>query len=139
MSFIRKSILLFLLAALFLLSACSLSVEKKIPGAWRVEDVNFVAEDPAFLDSASIARTIKDQKAILYELNADHSMKIRTGSSTIDGSWMYNKEDKGVYVIFSGTLDNLLLGKYEKGKLINEEKDEGFTITTIFSKERKLN
>ena len=103
-----------------------------------MENVSYLAADPAIMDSASIARTIRDQKAILYELYEDHSMKIRTGSSTIEGSWMYNKEDKGVYVIFAGTLENLLLGMYEKGKLINEEKEEGITITTVFFKERKL-
>jgi len=39
--------------------------------------------------------------------------------------------------VFKGSFDTVLLGRYEEGKLINEESRPDIKITTIFSKEKK--
>jgi hypothetical protein len=38
-------------------------------------------------------------------------------------------------MVFTGTFDTVLLGRYEKGKLINEEEKPDIRITTIFVKQ----
>jgi hypothetical protein len=40
-------------------------------------------------------------------------------------------------MVFAGTFDTILLGRYEDGKLINEENRPDIKITTTFIKEDK--
>jgi hypothetical protein len=60
--------------------------------------------------------------------------RIRAGYSTFTGTWVYKNSDQSVYMVFSGTLDTILLGKYEDGKLVNKEIRPEIEITTIFAK-----
>lgn len=138
MRYLTRSVFYMVILSLLIISSCNRSKEDRIAGAWRVENVEF--DDPeGVLDPAMVNSIIKNQKSILYELYKDRSMKVRTGSSVIEGSWMYNKEDKGVYVMFADNLENSLLGKYIDGKLVNEDVEDSLKIKTTFFKERKLN
>jgi hypothetical protein len=110
--------------------SCSRPIEKKLAGTWKVEDVRFETQlqiDPKFLEESK-----ESQKTISYELLEDYSAKINAGFSTFEGSWVFRENDKSVHMVFSGTFDTILLGRYEEGKLINEDVSDDFKITTIF-------
>lgn len=123
---------LFLLSALLLIS-CSQPIKKKLIGIWKVEDVQFntsVPMDPAMQQSSE-----ESQKSIRYELMENDTARVRAGYSTFTGTWIYKESDQSVYMVFSGTFDTVLLGKYEDGKLVNRETRPEIGITTIFAKE----
>lgn len=126
--------LIILISATFLFS-CSKSIEKKIAGIWKVEDVTFESSEQ--LDQAQIESSKESAKAISYELLEDYTARIHAGSSVLEGNWIYKEAKSSVYMVFSGTFDTVLLGKYEEGKLINEESRPDIKITTIFSKGKK--
>jgi len=118
-----------------LLFSCSRSIEKKIAGTWKVEDVQFntvVPIDPSQLESSK-----ESQKSISYELLEDYTAKVHVGGSLLEGTWSYKEAEAGVYMVFTGSFDTVLLGRYEDGKLINEENKPDIRITTIFKKEEK--
>ncbi|MCK9401207.1 MAG: hypothetical protein M0Q51_14605 [Bacteroidales bacterium] len=118
-----------------LLFSCSKPIEKKLAGMWKVEDVQFNTNlriDPGTLEASK-----ESQKAISYELLEDFTAKVHAGFSVLEGNWIYKEAESSVYMVFSGTFDTILLGRYEKGKLINEETRPDITITTIFIKENK--
>jgi len=86
--------------------------------------------DPAIQQSSEAS-----QKTISYELLENDTARVRAGYSTFIGTWIYKEADKSVYMVFSGTFDTILLGKYEDGKLVNKEIRPDIEITTIFAKE----
>jgi hypothetical protein len=131
----KKSLLfsLIILISATLLFSCSKSIEKKIAGMWKVEDVKFNTSVP--IDPAQLESSKESAKAISYELLEDYTAKIHAGSSVLEGNWIYKEAKSSVYMVFSGTLDTVLLGRYEEGKLINEETRPDIKITTIFVKE----
>lgn len=131
-TYIPAVVLLVILA-----SACSKTLEQKVAGIWRIEDVKVDAA-PGLIDMAGMEETIKSQKEILYELHEDHVMKVKTGSVSIEGSWSYNSVDQGIYVVFEGSYDTTLLGIYNGKKLINEKKDPQVSVTTTFFRESKI-
>jgi len=116
-----------------LLVSCSQPVEKKLTGTWKVEDVQFKTNVP--IDQAVLQSSEESQKTISYELMANDTAKIRAGFSTFTGTWVYKETDKSVYMVFEGTFDTILLGKFEEGKLVNREIRPEIEITTIFRKE----
>jgi hypothetical protein len=118
-----------------ILFSCSKSIEKKIAGIWKVEDVTF--ESTIQMDQAQLEASKESAKAISYELLKDNTAKIHAGSSVLEGNWIYKEAKSSVYMVFSGTLDTVLLGRYEEGKLINEEDKPDLKITTIFKKVKK--
>jgi len=67
----------------------------------------------------------------------DKTAKVHAGFSILEGNWIYKEAEAGVYMVFKGSFDTVLLGRYEEGKLINEESRPEIKITTIFSKEKK--
>lgn len=137
MKTLTRSVFFLAILSLLFTSSCNQSKEDKIAGAWRVENVEF--DDPqGLLDPVMVQSIIKNQKSILYELYQDRSMKVRTGSSVIEGTWMFNKEDDGVYVMFADNLENTQLGIFSDGKIVNEDFEDSLTIRTTFIKERKL-
>jgi hypothetical protein len=116
-----------------LLFSCSKSIEKKIAGIWKVEDVTFESSEQ--LDQAQVESSRESAKSISYELLEDFTAKIHAGSSVLEGNWVYKEAKSSVYMVFSGTFDTVFLGRYEGGKLINEEERPDIKITTIFIKE----
>ena len=130
----KKNLLFSLIILIYatLLFSCSKSIEKKISGIWQVEDVKFDSSMP--LDQAQVESSKESAKSISYELLEDHSAKIHAGSSVLAGSWTYKEAQSGVYMVFSGTFDTILLGRYQEGKLVNEEDKPDLKITTIFTK-----
>jgi hypothetical protein len=126
------SFIIFILSS-FLIISCSKPIEKKLAGIWKVEDVQFktsIPMDPAIQQSSEAS-----QKTISYELLENDTARVRAGYSTFIGTWIYKEADKSVYMVFSGTFDTILLGKYEDGKLVNKEIRPDIEITTIFAKE----
>jgi hypothetical protein len=133
----KKSVLFSLVIAFTgtILFGCSRSIEKKLEGTWKAEDVKFESSEP--LDPAQIESSKESAKAISYELLEDNTAKIHAGSSVLEGNWIYKADKTSVYMVFSGTFDTVLLGRYEGGKLINEDDRPDIRITTIFTKEKK--
>lgn len=122
-----------ILVAGFILFACSRPIEKKLAGTWKVEDVQIQTSlqiDPAILEDSE-----ESQKSISYELLEDYTAKIHAGFSTFEGNWIYNEQEKSVFMVFTGTFDTILLGRYENEKLVNEDNSDDFQIKTIFGKQ----
>jgi hypothetical protein len=133
-----KSRVLFFLVIIIsgvLLFSCSKPIEKKLAGIWKVEDVQFNTNLP--IDPGTLEASEESQKAISYELLEDFTAKVHAGFSVLEGNWIYKEAETSVYMVFSGTFDTILLGRYEGGKLINEETRPDIRITTIFIKENK--
>ena len=128
----QSSIILLLLASLILLS-CSKPIQKRLAGTWKVEDVQFNSAVP--MDPAVLQASEESQKTISYELMENDTAMVHAGYSTFTGTWVYKEVDQSVYMVFSGTFDTILLGKYEDGKLVNKESHPDIEITTIFEKE----
>ncbi len=131
----RASRVLIIILSSLILGSCSKPIEKKLAGTWKVEDVQFQTElqiEQRFLDDSK-----ESQKSISYVLLEDFTAKINAGFSTFEGNWIYKEGDQSVYMVFSGTFDTILLGRYEDGRLINVDSGEDITITTIFSKEEQ--
>jgi hypothetical protein len=115
--------------------SCSKPIEKKLAGTWKVIDVQFQTDlqiDQRFLDESR-----ESQKSISYDLLEDYTAKIHAGFSTFEGNWIYQESNKSVYMVFSGTFDTILVGRYEKDRLINEDSTDDFMITTVFGKEEE--
>jgi len=123
--------LLILLACFFLLS-CSRSVEKKLSGTWKVEDVQFETTQP--MDPAKLEASKESAKSVSYELLKDKTARIHAGKTVLEGNWTYKEAEAGVYMAFKGSSDTVLLGRYENGKLINEASRPNLRIITIFAK-----
>jgi hypothetical protein len=118
-----------------ILFSCSKSIEKKIAGTWKVEDVKFDTSLP--IDPSELAASKESAKTVSYELIDDFSAKVHAGKTVLEGNWTYKEAESGVYMSFTGSFDTVLLGRYEDGKLINVAKRPDITITTIFTKEDK--
>lgn len=133
----KRSILfsLVLIISTALLFSCSKPIQKKLAGIWKVEDVKFETSIP--LDPAQVESSKESAKSLSYELLEDFTAKVHAGFSVLEGNWTYKEADKSVYMVFSGTFDTILLGRYEEGKLINEETRPDMKITTFFIKEDK--
>jgi len=102
---------------------------------WKVEDVQFNTSLP--MDPGQLESSKESAKSISYELLEDYTAKVHAGFSVLEGNWIYKEADKSVYMVFAGTSDTILLGRYEEDKLINEENRPDMKITTIFVKEDK--
>lgn len=111
---------------------CSQSVEKKISGTWKVEDVKF--ESSRQIDPSRLEASKESAKAVNYELLEDYTAKVHLGSTMLEGTWSYKEAEAGVYMVFKGSFDTVLLGRYSGGKLINEANRPDLKITTIFTK-----
>jgi len=131
----RIIFLLIIFISTGLLFSCSRPIEKKLAGIWKVEDVKFDTSIP--VDPAQLESSKESAKAISYELLEDYTAKVHAGFSELDGNWIFKEAESSVYMVFSGTFDTILLGRYEEGKLINEENRPDIRITTIFTKEDK--
>jgi hypothetical protein len=130
-----KRILSFGLGILFsgiLLLNCTPSVEKKLAGTWKVEDVKFDSQRP--MDPAQAESAKKSAQEVSYELMKDFNAKIVVGSTVLEGRWTYKKAEEGVYMVFKNSTDTVLIGRYEEGKLINIATRPDLKITTIFYK-----
>jgi hypothetical protein len=124
-------VLVIFISAAFIIS-CSKSIEKKIAGTWKVEDVKFDASGP--VDQAKLNASKESAKAVSYELLEDKSAKIHVGTTMLEGTWTFKEAEAGIYMAFKGSFDTVLLGKYEEGKLVNIANKPGIVITTIFTK-----
>jgi hypothetical protein len=122
----------FLLSA-FIIQSCGRPIEKRLAGTWKVEDVQFKTSVP--MDPAVQQQSEESQKTISYELMENDTARVKAGYSTFTGTWIYKEADKSIYMVFEGTFDTILLGKYEDGKLVNREVRPDIEITTIFAKE----
>jgi hypothetical protein len=118
-----------------ILFSCSKPIQKKLAGNWKVEDVQFDTNLP--MDPGQLESSKESAKSISYELLEDYTAKVHAGFSVLEGNWIYKEAQSSVYMVFSGTFDTILLGRYDKGKLINEENRPDIRITTIFIKEDK--
>lgn len=125
---------LFTITVAFFFS-CSTPVEKKIPGIWVVKDMEFESEYP--LDDAFIESSKASNKSVSYELLKNKTAKVYTGFTTFESEWLYDEDEKAVYVIFPGTYDTTLLGLYQDGKLVNVKDYPDIRITTVFVKDKK--
>jgi hypothetical protein len=125
--------LAFFISATLLIS-CSKSIEKKLAGTWKVEDVKFDSSKP--MDPAKLASSKESAKSVSYELLEDKTAKIHAGTTLLEGNWTYKEAEAGVYMAFTGSFDTVLIGRYEDGKLINEATKAGVKITTIFIKQK---
>lgn len=131
----RPFFILIILISAALLFSCSKSIEKKIAGTWKVEDVKFTTKTP--VDPAQLEASKESAKSVSYELLEDYTAKVHVGVTVLEGNWKYKEAEAGVYMAFTGSFDTVLLGRYEEGKLINEASRPGITITTIFKKEEE--
>jgi hypothetical protein len=132
-----KNRIIFSLAILLagaLLFSCSKSIEKKLAGTWKVEDVKFDSKRP--MDAAQQESSKASAKTVTYELLEDKTAKIHVGSTVLEGNWTYKEAEANVYMAFTGSFDTILLGSYKEGKLINEATRPDIKITTIFIKEK---
>ena len=102
---------------------------------WKVEDVQFNTSFP--IDPGVLEASKESQKSISYELLEDFTARVHAGFSILEGNWIYKEAESGVYMVFTGSFDTILLGRYEEGKLINEENRPDIKIPTIFKKENK--
>lgn len=127
--------LLVLLILSVVMISCSKSIEKKIAGTWKVEDVKFESERQ--FDAAKLEASKESAKAVNYELLDDYSAKIHIGATVLEGTWSFREAEAGVYMAFKGSPDTVLLGRYTEGKLINEAIRPDLKITTIFIKADK--
>jgi hypothetical protein len=133
-----KSKYLIPLAIIFaggILFSCSKSIEKKISGTWKVEDVKF--DTKRTLSEAQLANLESSKasaKEVSYELLEDYSAKVHVGKTVLEGIWTYKEAEAGIYMAFKGSFDTVLLGKLEQEKLINIATKPEITITTIFTK-----
>jgi hypothetical protein len=116
-----------------ILFSCSKSIEKRIAGTWKVEDVKFDANVP--IDPAKLEASRESAKSLSYELLEDYTAKVHAGMTVLEGTWAYKEAEAGVYMVFTGSVDTVLLGRYAEGKLINEATRHEIKITTIFAKE----
>jgi hypothetical protein len=114
--------------------SCTKSVEKKLTGMWKVEDVKFDSSFP--LDQEQIESSKAMAKTVRYELLEDKTARILVGSSVLEGNWIYKEAEARVFMVFTGSVDTVLLGRYEEGRMVNEESQSGIKITTIFTKEK---
>ena len=130
---ILKSSIIIIFLITFFISSCNKPIQKRLAGTWKVEDVQFKSSIP--MDPAMQQSSEESQKTISYELLENDTAKVHAGYSTFTGTWVYKEAEKSVYMVFSGTFDTILLGKYEEGKLINKESRPDIEITTIFVKE----
>lgn len=128
-------ILLVILISGAIFFSCSKPIEKKLAGMWKVEDVKFDTSIP--MDPGQLESSKESAKAISYELLEDFTAKVHAGFSVLEGNWIFREGESSVYMVFSGTFDTILLGRYEGGKLINEENRPDIRITTIFTKDDK--
>jgi hypothetical protein len=127
-----KNRIIISLAILFagaILFSCSKSIEKKIAGTWKVEDVKFDTQLP--LNEAEAKASAKQ---VSYELLEDYTAKVHAGSTVLEGTWTYKEAEAGIYMAFKGSFDTVLLGRLEQGKLINVANKPQIVITTIFAK-----
>ena len=131
---IRILIVFIITLSTALLFSCSKSIEKKISGTWKVEDVKF--ETSRQIDPAQLESSKESAKAVKYELLEDKTAKIHVGSTIFEGNWTYKEAEAGVYMAFTGSFDTVLLGRLEEGKLINEANRPDIKIITIFIKEK---
>jgi hypothetical protein len=132
---IRIFFLFIILLSGALLFSCSKPIQKKLAGNWKVEDVKFDTSIP--MDPAQLESSKESAKAISYELLEDFTAKVHAGFSILEGNWIYKEAESSAYMVFAGTFDTILIGRYENGKLINEETRPDIKITTIFIKEDK--
>ena len=125
---------LILFSSLLILTSCSKPIKERIAGSWKVEDVQFKTSVP--MDPMIQQASEESQKAISYELLENDTAMIHAGKfTTLTGIWVYKEADQSVYMVFKGTFDTILLGKFEDGKLVNLETRPDIEITTIFAKE----
>lgn len=117
-----------------ILFSCSKSIEQKLAGTWKVEDVKFDSKRP--MDAAQLESSKLSAKSVTYELLEDRTAKIHVGSSVLEGNWTYKEAEANVYMAFTGSFDTILLGRFDEGKLINEATRPDIKITTIFIKEK---
>ncbi len=133
-----KSKLLITLAILFagaFLFSCSKSIEKKISGTWKVEDVKFdTKRELSETQRESLENSKASAKEVSYELLEDYSAKVHVGKTVLEGTWSYKEAEAGIYMAFKGSYDTVLLGRLEQEKLINIATKPDITITTIFTK-----
>jgi len=132
----KNHIIISLVIVLFgaFLFSCSKPMEKKIAGTWKVEDVQFSTSVP--MDPAQQESSKESAKSVSYELLEDFTAKVHVGMTVLEGNWTYKKAEAGVYMVFKGSFDTVLLGRYEEGKLINEANRPNIKITTIFIKDK---
>jgi hypothetical protein len=128
----RSVIILSIFISVLLIFGCSRAVKNKIAGTWKVEDVKFESNMP--MDPAKIESSKESAKAVSYELLDDNIAKVHVGSTLLEGTWTYKEAEAGVYMVFKGSKDTVLLGRYAEGKLINEANRPDLKITTIFKK-----
>ena len=129
----RINIALIIILTSTLLLSCSKSVEKKIAGTWKVEDVKFETAKQIAPDKLESSK--ESAKAVKYELLEDKTAKIHVGSTTLEGNWTFKEAESGVYMVFKGSFDTVLIGRYADNKLINEANRPDIKIITIFIKE----
>jgi hypothetical protein len=125
---------LIIISTVFIIAGCSKPIKERLAGTWKVEDVQFKTSVP--MDPMIQQASEESQKSISYELLESDTAKIHAGKfTTLTGIWVYKEADQSVYMVFTGTFDTILLGKYEDGKLVNRETRPDIEITTIFAKE----
>jgi hypothetical protein len=122
------------LVTVFMIS-CSKPVEKQIPGIWKIDDVAFVADSSQF-DLNSLKATAEEQKTLRFNLKADNSLDVSTGFATLKGKWLFKKDKNSVFINYDGSPDTLLMGIWQDGKLINDEKNTVISVKTTFVKEK---
>jgi hypothetical protein len=117
------------------LASCSSSIEEKLSGEWHATDVKIEAEDGKYTRERTDALR-RMEKSVVFVFNEDKTMKAYTGESAIDGTWFYDEDDDGIYVLFEGSDkdDKTLLGHYTGGKIRKEHSSEGLLIETIYEK-----
>jgi len=121
-------------AMLLIWSGCGNSLEKKVIGVWKIENIKLSGDTSQF-NREQFLSTIDSQKKFRFELKQDSSVAIYTGSAEIDGVWYCSKKGKLVFVILEGNTSPTLLGEYQEGKLINSDTTiSGAIINTIFVK-----
>lgn len=120
---------------LMLTIGCSTSNEKRIPGEWRVSEVD-VEADTSLFDEARLNSLKAMERSVFFVFEEDYGMLAVTGNTTISGTWSFNDETGEISVAFEGNGSSIpsLFGKLEDGKIIKSHESGGLKVTTVYVK-----
>ena len=129
----RSQVIFFILFIMFL-SGCS-SERDQLVGVWKVSNVSITA-DSGVVSGEEILAVENSQKSVSFELFKDSTINLIAGGSAVPGIWYYDENKAEVYVTLDGSFpsDSIILGKYDHGVIIKNEKHAFGELTSVFEK-----
>ncbi len=102
---------------------------------WKVSNVT-ISADSGVVSSAEIRKAEDMQKSLSFELFKDTTLNLIAGSSGLPGRWSFNENNGDLNILLDGSLpgDSILIGKYDHGVIIKNEKHAFGNMTSVFEK-----